>query len=303
MRPQCRYNGYAIGLLVESHLNRPTKVEGNPDHPASLGATGIYEQASVLNLYDPDRSQTVLHQGRISTFGEFAGVFSSEAQGLGARKGEGLAVLTGVTTSPTLQSQMSTLRSQWPSAKWYVHEPAVNPAIGNVARKLSGGKNAIVTYDLSKADVVVSLDSDFLNVGPACLSYSRQFAKRRTVDGGNQRNRFYAVECTPTVSGSLADHRFPVRSLDIPAIAYQLAKACGVAAEAPGNAPAWINAMAQDLQASKGRCLVIPGEYQPESVHLAAHAINAALGNFGQTVVVLEGVEPDNTIHTAGPYQ
>src|SRR5690242_4870705 len=120
--------GYARGLLVESHLNRPTKVEGNPDHPASLGATGIFEQASVLNLYDPDRSETVLHEGRLSTWSEFTGAFSSEAQSLGIRKGEGLAILSGITTSPTLNSQISSLLGQWPTAKWYVHEPCVNPA-------------------------------------------------------------------------------------------------------------------------------------------------------------------------------
>ncbi len=119
-------SGYARGLLVESHLNRPTKVEGNPDHPASLGSTGIFEQASLLNLYDPDRSQTVLHEGRLSTWPEFTGIFSSEAQGLSARKGEGLAILTGVTTSPTLASQMAAITSQWPSTKWYVHEPGTS---------------------------------------------------------------------------------------------------------------------------------------------------------------------------------
>ena len=99
--------GYARGLLVESHFNRPTKVEGNPDHPASLGATSIFEQASVLNLYDPDRSEAVMHEGRLSTWSVFTGVFSTEAQGINVRKGEGLAVLSGVTTSPTLIDQMN----------------------------------------------------------------------------------------------------------------------------------------------------------------------------------------------------
>ena len=290
--------GYAIGLLVESHLNRPTKVEGNPDHPASLGATGIFEQASTLSLYDPDRSQTVLHEGRLSTYPEFTGTFSSEAQGLAARKGEGFAILTGVTTSPTLESQMSALTQQWPAAKWYVHEPSVSPAIAAAARKIAGGKNAIVTYNLTNADVIVSLDSDFLNTGPGALAYSRQFSARRSVEGDNKRNRFYAIESTPTVSGSIADHRFRVKSGEVAGLAYQLAKACGVAsANAPGSAPDWLNPVAQDLQSAKGRCVVVPGEYQPEAVHLAAYAINAALGNVGQTVSVLEGVEPDNT-HT-----
>jgi len=288
--------GYARGLLVESHLNRPTKVEGNPDHPASLGATTIFEQASILNLYDPDRSESVMHEGRMDLWGAFTGALSTEAQELGMRKGEGLAILTGVVTSPTLISQMTALRAQLPQAKWYVHEPSVNPAIASAARKIAG-RSAFISYDLSKADVVVSLESDFLNTGPAALAYARQFAKRRGIDNGQTPCRMYAVEATPSVSGSLADHHFPVKSSAVPAIAYQLAKACGVNAPDPGTtAPAWLDAMAQDLKNAKGRCVVLPGEFQPESVHLAAYAINAALGNVGQTVNIYEGVEPENTL-------
>ncbi len=287
--------GYARGLLVESHLNRPTKVEGNPDHPASLGSTTIFEQASVLSLYDPDRSENVLNEGRLSTWDEFTGRFSSEAQALGARKGEGLAVLTGPTTSPSFIDQMTSLSRQWPAAKWYVSDPSVNPAVAGAARKIAG-KNAFVAYDFSKADVIVSLESDFLNSGPAALAYARQFAKRRGVDAGETPCRLYAIESTPSVSGSLADHHLAVKSSSIPGIAYQLAAACGVSApSASGSAPAWLSAVAQDLTAHKGKCIVVPGEFQPESVHLAAFAINSALGNVGQTVRLLDGVEPENT--------
>ena len=287
--------GYGRGLLVESHLNRPTKVEGNPDHPASLGSTTIFEQASVLNLYDPDRSQTVLHEGRISTYPEFTGVFSTAAQGIAARKGEGFAVLSGATTSPTLIAQMQSLLAQWPAAKWYVHEPSVNGAVASATRKIAG-RNALINYDLSKADVIVSLDSDFLSQGPASVAYSKQFSARRDVESSNKRNRFYAIESAPTISGSVADHRFPAKSSEIAPIAYQLAKALGVSAPDRGTAePAWLSALAQDLQSAKGRSVVIPGEYQPEHVHLAAYAINAALGNVGQTVYLVDAVEPDNT--------
>lgn len=288
--------GYAVGLLVESHLNRPTKVEGNPDHPASLGSTGIYEQASILSLYDPDRSETVMKQGRMSTWGEFTGTFSTESQSLAARKGEGLAILSGVTTSPTLISQIDSLREQWPAAKWYVHEAAVNPAVASAARKVAGGRPAMATYDFTQADVVVSLDADLLDNGPAAMPYSRQIAARRNLNSAQTPPRIYAVESSPTVSGTLADHHFPVEGGKLPAVAYQLAKACGVAApEAGGEAPEWIKAIATDLTAAKGRSMVIPGEFQPESVHLAAHAINAALGNLGKTVKLVESVEPSNT--------
>ena len=287
--------GYARGLLVESHLNRPTKVEGNADHPASLGSTTIFEQASVLNLYDPDRSEAVMYEGRLSTWAEFTGKFSTEGQEIALRKGEGLAILSGITTSPTLISQMEALRAQWPAAKWYVHEPAVNPAIASAAKKIAG-KKAFVAYDLSKADVIVSLESDFLNCGPASLVYARQFGSRRGIDNGETPVRLYAIESAPTVSGTLADHHFAVKSSAVPAIAYQLAKAIGVAApDAGGTAASWVSVVAQDLAGAKGRSVVIPGEFQPESVHLAAYAINAALGNVGQTVRLLEGIEPDNT--------
>ena len=288
--------GYARGLIVESHLNRPTKVEGNPDHPASLGATGIFEQASVLNLYDPDRSESVLREGRLSTWSEFTGAFSTEAQAINLRKGEGLAILTGATTSPTLISQINAILAQSPNAKWYIHEPSVNSAVASAAKKIAG-RNAFIAYDFSQADVIVSLESDFLNTGPAALAYARQFSARRVVDSGETPCRLYAIESAPSVSGSLADHHIPVKSSVVPGIAYQLAKACG-SAGAPavsGNEPPWLSAIAQDLNSAKGRSLVLPGEFQPESVHLAAYATNSALGNVGKTVQILEGVEPDNT--------
>ena len=207
--------GYARGLLVESHLNRPTKVEGNADHPASLGATTIFEQASTLALYDPDRSETVMYEGRISSWGDFTGQFSTEAQAIAGRKGEGLAILTGATTSPTLISQMNAIMAQWPGAKWYVHEPSVNPAVVSAAKKIAG-KSALVTYDLSKADVIVSLESDFLNNGPACLVYARQFAAKRAIDGGQTPVRLYAIESSPSVSGSLPITISPSKAAPFP---------------------------------------------------------------------------------------
>ncbi len=288
-------NGYARGLLVESHLNRPTKVEGNPDHPASLGATGIAEQASVLDLYDPDRLQTVLREGRISTWGEFSVAFINETAGLRSRKGEGLAVLTGPITSPTFNDQMTRLRADCPQARWYVHNTNNHSGRASSARKIAG-RNALLTYNLSNVDVIVSLESDFLNVEPGGLAYARQFSKRRRVDNGNTPCRLYALESSPTVSGSLADHRFRIRSSDVPTLTYQLARACGV----PGPdttvpAPHWIATIAADLAQAKGRSLVVPGEFQPESVHLAAWAINDALGNVGQNVSLLEDFGPDQT--------
>jgi MoCo/4Fe-4S cofactor protein with predicted Tat translocation signal len=285
--------GYARGVLVESHFNRPTKIEGNPDHPASLGATTIFEQASLLNLYDPDRSESVLFKGGLSTWGQFTGALSTEAQSIGSRKGEGFAVLTGITTSPTLISQMNALLAQWPSAKWYTHEPSVNPAVASAAKKIAG-RSANIDYDFSQADVILSLEADFLNSGPNSLKYSRQYAAKRAVDNGQTPVRYYSVESSPSVGGTLADHRFSVKSSSIASIAYLLAKAVGAAApDVAGTAPPWLAKVAEDLSNHKGRCIVVPGEYQPESVHLAAYAMNAALGNVGTTVRVLESFVPD----------
>jgi molybdopterin-containing oxidoreductase family iron-sulfur binding subunit len=285
--------GYARGVLVESNMNRPTKVEGNPDHPASLGSTTIFEQGSLLNLYDPDRSESVLNRGSLSTWGAFTGKLSEQAQSIGSRKGEGLAILSGATTSPTLISQMNALTAQWPSAKWYTYEPSVNPAIASAAKKIAG-RSAVITYDFSQAAVVLSLESDFLNNGPECLKYARQFSAKRAVDTGIVPVRYYQVESSPTVSGSIADHRFTVKSNAVAPIAYQMAKALGVAApDVTGTAPAWLSAVAEDLSSHKGHCIVVPGEFQPESVHLAAYAMNAALGNVGTTVKVLESFAPD----------
>ena len=186
----------------------------------------------MLNLYDPDRSETVLHEGRISTWGEFTGDFSTEAQGMATHKGEGLAVLTGATTSPTLISQMKRLLTQWPIRKWYVHEPIRESGASPARPGRSPVRNAFVAYDLSKADVIVSLDSDFLNIGPAAhgLRAAVLGAPERS-KAARRRNRMYAIESAPTVSGSHS--RSPISGEEqrhIPALTYQLAKACGVTA-------------------------------------------------------------------------
>ena len=183
-------DGYARGILVESHLNRPTKIEGNPDHPASLGATDIFTQASVLTLYDPDRSKNVLHRGELSTWYLFAEALEQERKNIDAQKGEGLAILSAKTTSPTFLRQMQELRQRWPSTRWYIHEPGANPAQSQAIQQIAGAKG-LPHYDLSKADVIVSLESDFLNCGPASLNYARQFAARRR--GGRRREALTAV--------------------------------------------------------------------------------------------------------------
>src|SRR6202045_17562 len=206
--------GVATGVLVESHMGRPTKVEGNPDHPGSLGGTDVFAQASVLTLYDPDRSQTVMLEGRISSWGAFVTAMGNARLQL-APKGTGLRILTETVTSLTLAAQMRGLLSQFPEAKWHQYEPCGRDNEREGAR-LAFGRPVNTVYHFDKADVIVSLDSDFLSSGPGHVRYAREFSSRRSMpDRGAQLNRLYVVESMSTNTGAMADHRFPMRASDI----------------------------------------------------------------------------------------
>ncbi|HEY2156404.1 MAG TPA: TAT-variant-translocated molybdopterin oxidoreductase, partial [Isosphaeraceae bacterium] len=195
--------GYATGVLVESWSGRPTKIEGNPDHPASLGGTDVFMQASILDMYDPDRSQVVTRNGRISTWDDFLANVLKIRDAHKADGGAGLRLLTEVTTSPTLVEQMGALRKEFPRAKWYQYEP-VGRDNARAGAILAFGEDVQPVHHLDKADVVVSLDADFMTIGPARLREARDFAARREpeVDLYGSRpkamNRLYVVEPTPT---------------------------------------------------------------------------------------------------------
>ncbi|HEX2251683.1 MAG TPA: TAT-variant-translocated molybdopterin oxidoreductase, partial [Thermoanaerobaculia bacterium] len=255
--------GYGRGVLVESHMGRPTKIEGNPSHPASLGATDVFAQASVLDLYDPNRLETVRHLGRVSTWSDFTGGLAAE---LGAQEGiggQGLRILTGAVSSPTLVAQIERVLQRFPQARWHVWEPAAAHGAREGVRRARGADGEAV-YDLSDADVVLTLDSDFLVTGPGALSYARQFtARRRTWHGaeamtrpgeggvpadtglqaphappslgaarveGEHRQplRLYCVESTPTNTSTLADHRLPLAPSEVLRFARALAAELGV---------------------------------------------------------------------------
>jgi molybdopterin-containing oxidoreductase family iron-sulfur binding subunit len=280
--------GVATGLLVESHEGRPTKVEGNPDHPGSLGATDLYAQGSVLTLYDPDRSQSILQLGEIRPWATFVTAMKSALQGQGASKGAGLRILTETVSSPTLAAQVQQVLAAYPEAKWIQWEalPRDNARAG---ARLAFGEIVEPQYDFTTADVVVSFDADFLaSEGPANLRYTRQFASRRRIEGtGETLNRMYVVEATPSVTGGKSDHRVPLKSGQIDAFARALAArvgVSGVSGSAPGESGAALDAIAKDLVAHRGRSIVIAGDHQPASVHALAHAMNQVLGNAGQTV-------------------
>jgi len=288
-------NGAGMGLLVESHEGRPTKIEGNPDHPSSRGSTDLFAQASILGLYDPDRSQTLTNLGDIRPFSAFV---SAAKEILAAQKtsgGRGFRLLTETVASPTLAAQIRALLETMPQAKWVQWEPAGRHNAREGSR-LAFGEYVEAQYAVDKADVILSLDADFLCLGAAGLRHARAFASRRRLEGDRaQTNRLYAVESTPTNTGTKADHRLPLRASQIPAFAAAVASRLGVAGAASADLPAaatrWLDPLVKDLQGARGRSLVIAGDGQPPAVHALAHAMNLALGNAGATVTFTQTAE------------
>jgi MoCo/4Fe-4S cofactor protein with predicted Tat translocation signal len=298
------FAGSGVGLLVESHEGRPTKIEGNPDHPSSLGATDLFAQAAILGLYDPDRSQTITHLGEIRTFDSFAAAMQTVLTAQQGSKGAGIRILTETVASPTLGAQLQQFLTRFPQAKWVQWEPFGRHNAREGSR-LAFGDYADPQYAIEKADVILSLDADFLCAGNGGLKHARAFASRRRIEGDRaELSRFYAVESTPTNSGSKADHRLPLRASEIEVFARAVAAAVGVAgagsSTAPQAAQRWMGPLVKDLQAARGRSLVIAGEGQSPAVHALAHAMNAALGNVGTTVSYTATAEVRPTDQRAG---
>src|ERR1051326_7672978 len=280
--------GYGLGVLAESHMGRPTKIEGNPDHPASMGSTDAFAQASILSLYDPDRSKVIMNGGRISTWDAFITALATELDAKQLNKGEGLRILTETITSPTLALQLRQILQQFPAAQWHRYEP-VNSDNWRRASQMVLGKYADARYHFDKAEVILSLDADFLSSVPGLVRHAREFtARRRTLPGENQMSRLYVLESTPTITGAKADHRRPTRSVDIYGIASRIADA--LAGKAVGG-DAWIDVLVNDLQSAQGRSLVLAGRHQPPEVHVLAHTINEKLANIGKTIEYVEPVE------------
>src|SRR5690348_3814961 len=283
----------AVGLLVESHEGRPTHVTGNPDHPSSLGGTDVISQPSGLNLYDPDRSQTVSYLGEIRTWSDFLLAMQTPIVEAKAQVGTPFRILTGTVTSPTLAAQIENVLKQIPGSKWHQWEPAGSdgPREGS---KVAFGRYVNTVYRPEKADVILSLDSDFLASSPGHIGYMNEFYRRRTLSRPDGTlNRLYVVEPTPSVTGSSADHRLPLRASEVEQFARGLAALVGLGGSGTLSPAAqkWLDAVASDLAKRRGSSLVIAGEFQPPAVHALAHAINAALGNVGTTLYYTEPVE------------
>ncbi len=292
----------AVPLLVKSEAYRPIKVDGNPEHPYNQGGSDPITQGTLLDLYDPDRSQRVIHRGESSTWPVFLANFRGMLADKKASGGDGLYVLSATVTSPTLARQWKAAQAAYPKARFIQYDP-VNRDSAYAASKAAFGDYADAQYKLDAATVIVSLDADFLSgaAHPGFHRLAKDYAKPRKLEnaksGDYSMNRLYAVESMTTTTGMKADHRLALRASDIPAFAAALAAAVGVGSAPSGytwssDVEAFLKFAAEDLKANGGKCVVIPGEQQTPAVHLAAIAINEALGNVGKTVIYTETVNP-----------
>ncbi len=322
--------GIATPLLARSNEGRPTKLEGNPDHPNNkypafgipfsydapspddrpYAATDIFSQASILTLYDPDRSQTPLYRGETRPWSQFVAEIRSavdkENDGLKAKKGVGLRFLTETITSPTLAAQMKSILADFPEAKWHQYEP-VNRDNARAGAIMAFGQPVNAIYDFSKADRVLSLGSDFLSAMPGTLRYARDYAAKRRISGDKaEMSRLYVIESTPTITGANADHRWSAKPSEIEAFMLALI-AAGVrhlpstrkTPDAPANVPRqWIEALADDLEEYKGKSILIVGDDQPPIIHALAQSMNGAWGNVGKTVFYTDPVEANSVDQT-----
>src|SRR5262245_21846344 len=247
--------GVATGLLVESHEGRPTKIEGNSEHPSTKGGTTVFDQASVLQLYDPDRSQTTLFLGDPRTWGEFLNALRAAVEGHRGKQGSGLRSLTETITSPTFADQMQKLLTEFPQAKWHVYEPAGRDD-ARAGTNMAFGQSVNTVYKFDQANVVLSLDADFLTNGPGSVRYARDFIDRRRLRNGNREmNRLYVVESTLTTTGAKADHRLPLKAVEVDSFARAVARALDISLGAGGEpgalsdeATKFVQAVARDLR-------------------------------------------------------
>jgi molybdopterin-containing oxidoreductase family iron-sulfur binding subunit len=301
--------GIATPLLARSNEGRPTKVEGNPDHPNSRNgdpqdrgssATDIFAQASILSLYDPDRSQTTMFREVARPWTTFVGEIRTALDEQRPKQGAGLRFLTETVTSPSIAAQLKAILTEFPQAKWHQYEPVNNDNVraGAVA---AFGQPVNTIYDFSKADRILSLDADFLAAHPGMLKYARDFAARRRItEGKHEMSRLYVIETTPTTTGAAADHHWAVKPSEIEGIVLRLALQSGSLYGSSVNdlmvdsGPIWATHVGKDLQEHRGASIVIAGKEASANIHALAHGMNAALGNIGKTVFYTDPIEANS---------
>lgn len=285
--------GVATGLLAKSYEGRPVKVEGNPDHPGSRGATDVLAQASVLGMYDPDRSQQINYRGAPKSWESFVTEFRSAVEQNRRDGGAGVRFLTETVTSPTLIDQMAKLKVELPNSKWVQYEP-VNQDNAMAGARMAFGSPVQTIYKFDKATRILSLDADIFS--GYNVAYIKDFAKGRHFSEEHKDiNRLYSVETSMSLTGAKADHRLAVKPSQMAEVAKAIAKAVGVAGATSTYTEnvSWIEGVAKDLVEHKGKSLVVAGHNAPAIVHALAHAMNAALGNAGETVVYADPFTPN----------
>lgn len=273
------FAGQTQGLLVESHMGRPTKIEGNPGHPGSLGASDIFAQASVIELYDPDRLQSPTFKGIINSWGAFQKNLAEVRAEQATKGGAGLRIVSESLSSPTLVAQMKAVLDRYPKAQWITYDSVSSSNARNGAESLFGEALDPV-YAFDKADVIVSFDNDFLAPGFGGVRYTKDFSKRRKADN---RNRLYVVESSPTLAGASADHRWGFKTTGVLRRLYALASAVGVSGisvpSGESDLHKWADVVARDLKRAGRRGLVLAGQNLPANAHAVVYAINNALGS------------------------
>jgi len=287
-----RLGGSATGCLVESHMGRPTKIEGNPDHPSSLGATDALAQAAILSLYDPDRSHSCLRAGQIGTWSAFEAELAGRLEESAVRAGETLGVLHAGENSPFLTAQLARLGARFPRARLYRWNP-LHRDHSRAGSELAFGRDVAARHRFDKARVVVALESDFLASGPAAVRHARDFAKARLGRSwAPAMNRLYVFESGVSLTGAMADERLSLKPSQLEGFARVLAKELGVVVEVPPSGPdaqdesvrRFASAAAKDLARNVGAGLVLAGNSADPVVHALAHLCNHALRNAGSTV-------------------
>jgi MoCo/4Fe-4S cofactor protein with predicted Tat translocation signal len=300
--------GVATPVLVRSNEGRPTKIEGNPDHPNNSpvdfpaedpyrdprgsSATDIFTQAAILDLYDPDRSQTITYREDIRTWTQFVGAMRSALDEQRPKQGSGLRFLTESIISPSLGAQMNELLRAFPQARWHQWEPA-NRDNARQGAVMAFGQPVNTTYRFDLAQRVLSIDSDVLSGMPGTLRYAREFfGRRRVTEANREMNRLYVIESTPSNTGACADHAWTMKPSEIEGIVRELAADSRQSVSHP-----WIEPLMKDLEQHRGASIVIAGEGQPPAVHALVHAINNKLGNVGKTVFYTDPLEVNPVDH------
>jgi molybdopterin-containing oxidoreductase family iron-sulfur binding subunit len=286
----------AYGLIVESHEGRPTKIEGNPSHPSTLGASSSRVQGSVLSLYDPDRSQSVTLKGERKSWNDFVTAWGPLSEAHAADGGAGLAIISESFSSPSLARLVSELRARYPKLQWATYD-AISDENRLAGLRQATGRDLDLMLRFDRASVILCLDADPLLTDPEMIRHARGFAAgRRSGVSEARMNRLYAVEGVYSLTGAMADHRLRLESRQIApflaALAARVAPRDGGANLAgpgvPGVDARWIDALAKDLLAHRGAGLIVAGDRQPAAVHAAVCALNTSLGNTGKTVSYYE---------------